>query len=60
MAAVIERQSVRVRPTGAALDGRFEGVDLAGRSTPEARRDQRGLGRDSFCVFAARASRTTI
>ncbi len=35
MAAVIDRQAVRVRPTGAALAADIEGVDLAGGLTPE-------------------------
>jgi len=35
MAAVIERQRVAVRPTGAALAADIEGVDLAGALTPE-------------------------
>ena len=30
MATVIERDAVRVRPTGAALAADIEGVDLAG------------------------------
>jgi taurine dioxygenase len=35
MAAVIDRQSVAVRPTGAALAADIEGVDLAGALAPE-------------------------
>ncbi len=35
MAAIIERQGVRVRATGAALAADVEGVDLAGALTPE-------------------------
>ena len=35
MAAVIEKQAVRVRPTGAALGADIEGVDLAGSLSPE-------------------------
>jgi taurine dioxygenase len=35
MAAVLERQQVIVRPTGAALGGDIEGVDLAGALPPE-------------------------
>lgn len=35
MAAVIEKQAVRVRPTGAALGADIEGVDLAGPVSPE-------------------------
>jgi len=35
MADVIDRQSVQVRPTGAALAAEIEGVDLAGALTPE-------------------------
>jgi taurine dioxygenase len=35
MAAVIEREQVRVRPTGAALGADIEGVDLAGALAPE-------------------------
>jgi taurine dioxygenase len=35
MAAVIERQSVRMRPTGMALGADIEGVDLAGPLSPE-------------------------
>jgi taurine dioxygenase len=35
MAAVIERQTVGVRPTGAALSADIEGVDLAGPLSPE-------------------------
>lgn len=35
MAAVIDRQQVRVRPTGAALAADIEGVDLAGAMPPE-------------------------
>jgi alpha-ketoglutarate-dependent taurine dioxygenase len=35
MAAVIERQSVKVRPTGAALAADIEGVDLSERLDPE-------------------------
>jgi taurine dioxygenase len=35
MAAVIDRQEVRVRPTGAALAADIEGVDLAGAVSPE-------------------------
>jgi taurine dioxygenase len=36
MAAVIEREQVVVRPTGAALAADIEGVDLAGALRPEA------------------------
>src|SRR5579884_3514866 len=36
MAAVIERQQIAVRPTGAALGADIEGVDLAGPLAPEA------------------------
>jgi alpha-ketoglutarate-dependent taurine dioxygenase len=36
MAAVMERQGVAVRPTGAALGADVEGVDLAGALLPEA------------------------
>ena len=36
MAAVIERQRVAVRPTGAALGADIEGIDLAGALGPEA------------------------
>ena len=36
MATVIEKQAVRVRPTGAALAADIEGVDLAGPLSPEA------------------------
>ena len=35
MASVIERQAIRVRPTGAALGADIEGVDLAGPLSPE-------------------------
>jgi taurine dioxygenase len=35
MATVIEKQEVRVRPTGAALGADIEGVDLAGALSPE-------------------------
>ena len=35
MATVIEKQAVRVRPTGAALGADIEGVDLAGSLSPE-------------------------
>src|SRR5438067_3565821 len=35
MAAVIEREQVKVRPTGAALGAAIGGVDLAGPVTPE-------------------------
>ena len=35
MATVIEREQVRVRPTGAALGADIEGVDLAGALAPE-------------------------
>ncbi len=35
MAAVIERQRIEVKPTGAALAADIEGVDLAGALTPE-------------------------
>ncbi|HEV2187075.1 MAG TPA: TauD/TfdA family dioxygenase [Stellaceae bacterium] len=35
MAAVIEKQAVRVLPTGAALGADIEGVDLAGPLSPE-------------------------
>ena len=35
MATVIEREQVRVRPTGAALGADVEGVDLAGALAPE-------------------------
>src|SRR5881394_3275352 len=35
MAAVLERQQVTVRPTGAALGADIEGVDLAGALAPE-------------------------
>ena len=35
MATVLERQQVRVRPTGAALAADIEGVDLAGPLSPE-------------------------
>jgi taurine dioxygenase len=35
MVSVLERQEVRVRPTGAALAADIEGVDLAGTLTPE-------------------------
>jgi taurine dioxygenase len=35
MAAVIEREEVRVRPTGAALGADIEGVNLAGALAPE-------------------------
>jgi len=35
MATVIEKQAVRVRPTGAALGADIEGVDLAGPLSPE-------------------------
>jgi taurine dioxygenase len=35
MAAVIEKQAIRVRSTGAALGGDIEGVDLAGPLSPE-------------------------
>ncbi len=35
MATVIEKQGVRVRPTGAALGADIEGVDLAGALSPE-------------------------
>ncbi|MBV8775646.1 MAG: TauD/TfdA family dioxygenase [Alphaproteobacteria bacterium] len=35
MAAVLERQALRVRPTGAALAADIEGVDLAGPLSPE-------------------------
>ena len=35
MAAVLEQQEVRVRPTGAALAADIEGVDLAGALAPE-------------------------
>jgi taurine dioxygenase len=35
MVSVLERQEVRVRPTGAALAADIEGVDLAGTQTPE-------------------------
>jgi len=35
MATVIEREEVRVRPTGAALGADVEGVDLAGGLAPE-------------------------
>jgi taurine dioxygenase len=36
MAAVIEKQSVRVRPTGAALAADIEGIDLSGPVDPGA------------------------
>jgi len=36
MATVIEREQVRVRPTGAALGADIEGVDLAGPLAPES------------------------
>jgi taurine dioxygenase len=35
MASVLEKQEVRVRPTGAALAADIEGVDLAGALSPE-------------------------
>src|ERR1700730_8356595 len=35
MAAVIEKQDLRVRPTGAALGADIEGLDLAGAPSPE-------------------------
>src|SRR5947208_16733570 len=35
MAAVIEREQIVARPTGAALGADIEGVDLAGPLTPE-------------------------
>jgi taurine dioxygenase len=35
MVSVLERQEVRVRPTGAALAADIEGVDLAGTLSPE-------------------------
>src|SRR5580658_9800627 len=35
MTAVMERQQVRVRPTGAALAADIDGVDLAGPLSPE-------------------------
>jgi taurine dioxygenase len=35
MAAVMERQEMRIRPTGAALAADIEGVDLAGSLSPE-------------------------
>jgi taurine dioxygenase len=35
MAAIMERQEVRVRPTGAALGADIDGVDLAGQLSPE-------------------------
>jgi alpha-ketoglutarate-dependent taurine dioxygenase len=36
MASVLEKQQVRVRPTGSALAADIEGVDLAGPLSPEA------------------------
>ena len=36
MAAVIEKQSIRVRPTGAALAADIEGIDLSGPVDPDA------------------------
>ena len=35
MASVLEKQEIRVRPTGAALAADIEGVDLAGALSPE-------------------------
>ena len=35
MAAVMERQRIEVRPTGAALGADIEGVDLAQKLAPE-------------------------
>src|SRR5580658_7900871 len=39
MTAVMERQEVRVRPTGAALAADIDGVDLAGPLSPETLAD---------------------
>jgi taurine dioxygenase len=39
MATVIERQEIRIRPTGAALAADVEGVDLAGPLSPEIMAD---------------------
>src|SRR5215471_21651608 len=36
MAAVLERQKIEVRPTGAALGADIQGVDLAQKLAPEA------------------------
>jgi taurine dioxygenase len=35
MATVLDKEAVRVRPTGAALTADVEGVDLAGPLSPE-------------------------
>jgi alpha-ketoglutarate-dependent taurine dioxygenase len=60
MAAVMERQTIEVRPTGAALGADIGGVDLAQELSPETvDAIKQACPTISCCGFAANVSTTT-